>query len=152
MIHTVKSQKEQLDSFEQLCKEAGLKITHQRVVIFRELVLTPDHPTAETLHQRIRKEIPSISLDTVYRTLATFEKCGIVRKVDTNESLSHFEAGGVSHHHVICSQCKDILDFSWDAVDGEELPSVLKEWGAVQERNLTVYGICNNCLQKAQTQ
>jgi len=97
MIHTHESQQQQLQAFEQACRESGLKVTHQRLMIFRELVLTPDHPTAEQLHQRIRKSIPTISLDTIYRTLATFEEHGLVNRVDTQQSQAHFEAAGTGH-------------------------------------------------------
>jgi len=147
MIHTKESQKTQLDSFDQACKQACLKLTHQRQVVFQELVKTPDHPSAELLYQRIRKKIPTISLDTVYRTLTTLEKHGLVKRVDTVESQAHFEAAGMSHHHVICNQCGKILDFQWDTLDSSPLSEILKQWGQVDSTSLTVYGTCSNCLK-----
>jgi len=152
MIHTTESQKTQLDSFDQACKQAGLKQTYQRQVIFQELVKTPDHPSAELLYQRIRKKIPTISLDTVYRTLTTFEKHGLVKRVDTVESQAHFEAAGMSHHHVICNQCGKILDFQWSELDSTALPDTLSRWGTVQSTSITIYGICNECVNNKDEQ
>jgi len=148
MIHTHESQQQQLQAFEKACRESGLKVTHQRLMIFRELVLTPDHPTAEQLHQRIRKSIPTISLDTIYRTLATFEEHGLVNRVDTQQSQAHFEAVGTGHHHVICTRCGKILDFKWNTLDSSSLPDMLTKWGRVDTANITAYGICNNCLKQ----
>jgi len=145
MIHTHESQQQQLQAFEKACRESGLKVTHQRLMIFRELVLTPDHPTAEQLHQRIRKSIPTISLDTIYRTLATFEEHGLVNRVDTQQSQAHFEAVGTGHHHVICTRCGKILDFKWDALDSSPLPEILTQWGKVESKYITAYGICSSC-------
>ena len=75
-------------ALENACREAGLRLTHQRLEIYSELELACDHPTAEIIHQRIRKKMPTISLDTVYRTLATFARHGLINKVETVESRS----------------------------------------------------------------
>ena len=69
-----KKVQEQLRHFEQICKDTGLKLTHQRLVIYTELLKSLDHPSAESLYKRLEKTLPTLSLDTVYRTLATFEK------------------------------------------------------------------------------
>ena len=61
-------------------------VTHQRQEIYRELAQAEDHPSAEALHHRLQERFPTISLDTVYRTLATFAGCGLINKVDTVES------------------------------------------------------------------
>jgi Fur family peroxide stress response transcriptional regulator len=57
----------------------GLKFTHQRYLVYRAMVATKDHPSAETVWKRVRAEAPSISLDTVYRTLAALEQRDLVR-------------------------------------------------------------------------
>ena len=54
-----------MEQFVTACRDAGLKVTHQRTEIYRQLANQPDHPTAETLHKRLLATRPTISLDTV---------------------------------------------------------------------------------------
>ncbi|GFE59782.1 Fur family transcriptional regulator [Geobacter sp. AOG2] len=137
---------EQLKQFGDACRKAGLKLTHQRLEIFSELARSPDHPSAEALHQRLRKKIPTLSLDTVYRTLATFVHHGMINKVETIESQGRFEVTLARHHHLICSRCNAIMDFQWPFMDEAALPEIVKTWGRVDNRSVVVYGICKNCL------
>jgi Fur family peroxide stress response transcriptional regulator len=137
---------DQLIDFESACREAGLRLTHQRLEIYSELAETPDHPTAETIYQRIRKKIPTISLDTVYRTLATFARHGLINKVETVESQARFEVKIMRHHHVICRRCNRITDFQWELLDDVSLPAEIDRWGRVETSNVIVYGICTACM------
>jgi Fur family peroxide stress response transcriptional regulator len=139
---------ESLAAFESSCREAGLRITHQRLEVYRELAMAEDHPTAEVLYQRLRRNLPTISLDTVYRTLATFERQGLIGKVDTVESQARFEARGARHHHLICRRCKEIMDFQWQQIDEVALPGEISGWGSIDKRNVVVYGVCGSCLKE----
>jgi Fur family peroxide stress response transcriptional regulator len=137
----------QLRLFEGACRKAGLRMTYQRREIYRALVASNDHPSAENLHARLAKKMPMIALDTVYRALAAFTRCGLIQKVETVESQARFDAKD-EHHHVICSRCHEISDFHCKSVDEIRLPAELKEWGKIDSRNLVVYGICKKCLKK----
>lgn len=140
--------KELLLRFEASCREAGLKLTHQRMEIYRELALSADHPSAETLYKRLKERMPTISPDTVYRTLATFNRYGLAHKVETGESLARFEAAGEQHHHLICRQCSEIVDFLWESVDEMELPRQVEGWGKIESRHVVVYGKCGKCSKR----
>jgi Fur family transcriptional regulator, peroxide stress response regulator len=137
---------ESFQLFESACRKAGLRLTHQRLEVYRELSKSSDHPSAETLHQRLRRTIPTISLDTVYRTLSTLAGHGLINKVDTIESQARFEATSWRHHHLICSRCKEIMDFQWQSIDQTPLPEEINGWGRIEQKNVVVYGICNKCL------
>jgi Fur family transcriptional regulator, peroxide stress response regulator len=139
---------EKLAAFESACRKAGLRLTHQRLEVYRELAIADDHPTAEILYQRLRRNMPTISLDTVYRTLATFESHGLIGKVDTVESQARFEATGIRHHHIICRKCREIMDFQWRQIDDAALPDEISQWGRIDNRNVVVYGVCGSCLEK----
>jgi Fur family peroxide stress response transcriptional regulator len=142
-----KSIAEQLAVFEHACRDAGLRLTPQRLEIYRELVQSSDHPSAEILYKRLRGRFPTISLDTVYRTLTTFAHHGLVKKVDTIESQGRFEVTCMRHHHLICSQCREIIDFQWEIIDSASLPEEISGWGRVDNKNVIVYGVCNKCLK-----
>ena len=137
-----------LIKFKRTCRDAGIRFTNQRFVIYRELALSTDHPTAEALYQRLHEAFPSMSLDTVYRTLATFEQHGFAKKVDTVHSLARFEVARYQHHHLICRTCSKIIDFIWQEVDTAPLPENIDDWGRIDTRNVVIYGVCKDCLNE----
>lgn len=146
MKNTIQHELSQMmTTFEKACRKADLKLTHQRLEIYRELVLADDHPSAEMLYKRILERLPTISLDTVYRTLATLEKHGLITRVQTVESQARFEARTIRHHHAVCSSCGAITDFTWDSFDKTPVPAELQGWGRVAKRNAILEGICNAC-------
>ncbi len=71
-----------MERFVDACRGQGMKVTRQRMEVFRELAGTEEHPDAETLYQSVRERVPAISRDTVYRTLASLEGQGLVRKAE----------------------------------------------------------------------
>ncbi len=147
-IPATKVQLEQMmQQFCTACKQAGLKVTHQRSEIYRLLLHEQDHPSAETLYKRLLVILPSISLDTVYRTLATLEQHGLVARIQTAESQARFEAVHGPHHHLICSRCKKVMDFQWPAIDMLPPPQVAAQWGQIDSKTIVMYGICKTCSE-----
>ena len=135
-------------AFEEACREKGLRRTPQRLEIFRELAFSGDHPTAETLYQRLRGRMPGLSLDTVYRTLGTLARHGLIHRVDTAESQARYEVADTQHHHLICDRCGSISDFAWVETDAAALPSEVEAWGSAHRKVVVVYGTCRACLQR----
>jgi Fur family peroxide stress response transcriptional regulator len=134
-----------MTAFENACRQADLKVTHQRLEIYRELAQAEDHPSAEMLYKRILARLPTISLDTVYRTLATLEKHGLITRLQTAENQARFEAKMASHHHVVCRRCGAINDFNWPRFDETPLPTALATWGKISHRHAVFEGICQAC-------
>jgi Fur family peroxide stress response transcriptional regulator len=138
--------------FESACRDNGLKMTHQRMVIFKDLARSTDHPSAEMVHGRVRRDIPTISLDTVYRTLTTFEKCGLIFRVQAEAGQARYDAGLEPHHHFVCTRCKTIYDFVWDEFEKVALPEVAGSIGRVLEKQAVLKGICHQCLAQENVQ
>jgi Fur family peroxide stress response transcriptional regulator len=143
----MKSRPKQLVELESSFRRSGLKITHQRLEIYRELSMATDHPTAEMLYRRLRDRLPTISLDTVYRNLITLENHGLVNKVGTTESLARFDAKKEKHHHLFCRKCGMITDFDLPLINEVSLPDEINDWGKIEKTNLVLYGICKRCLK-----
>lgn len=131
---------------EQACQQAGLKLTHQRLEIFSELAASTDHPSAEALHRRLRQRMPTLSLDTIYRTLASLEENGLITRVKTGESQARFEAEQRQHHHLVCERCHEIIDFQWQTFDDSVLPDEILQWGKIKNKNAILHGVCKKCL------
>jgi Fur family transcriptional regulator, peroxide stress response regulator len=98
---------------------------------------------------KVLKRLPTISLDTVYRTLTTLEKHGLIARIQTVSSQARFEAKITVHHHAVCSNCGAITDFIWDSFDTAPVPSELNGWGKITKRNAILEGTCNACSDKA---
>ncbi len=140
---------EQLQQLKQVCSDAGIKLTHQRLEIFRELLSSgADHPSAEEIHTRLHKRLPTIAIDTVYRTLATFDELGLIKKLHILNERTLFDINLTPHHHFICTRCKGVKDIYWSDFDNSSLPDLVNNMGEVESRHLEIHGICNTCLEE----
>lgn len=142
----------ELKQLQQLCNDAGIKLTHQRLEIFRELLSSKDHPSAENIYQRLQKKLPTIAIDTVYRTLATFNELGLVRKLHVMNERTLFDTNLDLHHHFICTRCRKVEDIYWPDFDKSMLPEMVEKVGRIQSRHLEMLGICNECLSNKEKQ
>jgi len=137
---------EYMEMFEDICRRKHLRVTPQRLEIYGALAHATDHPTAEMLYQRLKHKLPSLSLDTVYRTLATLASHNMVHRVESGQNQARFEVQHIYHHHVICRKCNKIMDFTWDPADQACLQEELQDWGKVERAQMVVYGTCKTCL------
>lgn len=139
---------ERIKLFKDVCKSHNIKVTHQRLEIFLEVMDAHDHPCAEDIYHRVRERLPTISFDTVYRTLATLEHCGVIAKVQLLADKTRYDPNMEPHHHVVCTECSSILDFSWNRFDEADLPKEVRQWGDISSRHIQVRGICTDCMRK----
>jgi len=92
----------------------GLKITPQRVAIFRALHDNHRHPTAESVYAAVAAEMPSISLRTVYQTLNDLAEMGEIQSLDLGTGAARFDPNVDDHHHLVCDRCGAITDTQVD--------------------------------------
>ena len=96
---------DQFERFIHQCREHRLRITPQRVSLFKALMKSDRHPSATDLFQVVRSEFTNISLDTVNRTLQTFARIGLIDVVEGPDAPRRYDANRESHHHFICVDC-----------------------------------------------
>ncbi len=137
----------ELRLFEEVCRREGIKRTPQRIAIFTALAGRKDHPSAEDVYRLVKSKIPTISFDTVYRTLDLFAQCGLIRRVNHAGSKGRFDPNVHAHHHLVCVRCKRIVDFRWEALDKLPVPPAVRRWGRVQGKTLEIWGLCKECLE-----
>ena len=133
--------------FESKCRSNGIKLTHQRIEIFREVAQTCDHPDAEHVFHRVRNRLPTVSLDTVYRTLWLLNDLGLIATLGPSRNRTRFDANLTRHHHFICEQCGFTRDFNSDDLDNLELPDSLASFGTIATTHVEVRGICRDCIK-----
>lgn len=141
------SLEERLETFKEICRNAGLKVTHQRLEIFHVLAQSTDHPSAEEVFEKVRKKVPTIALDTVYRTLTTLEAHGVLAKI-LLDTRARFDPNLSVHHHFVCSECRKIEDFYWPVFDTMKPPGKDSPWGKVESKHVEIKGVCRACLKK----
>ena len=137
---------DKIEVFKNISKNLGLKITHQRLEIFKILVSMEYHPSAEEVYEVVRGTIPSISFDTVYRTLALFESHGVIAKVQYLDDRTRYDSNMEPHCHLVCKKCRNIQDFYWPDLDQLNSPEETKRWGEIDNKYLELRGICRKCL------
>ncbi|MHC4777142.1 MAG: Fur family transcriptional regulator [Planctomycetota bacterium] len=131
--------------FERRCKEAGLRLTNQRLALYRLLSNREDHPDAETLHRELMEEFPRTSRDTVYRALAEFERMGLVVRLPLSGGGRRFDPRPRGHHHQVCVRCGEIRDLDEETFDGLAPPGRCREGDRVVGVGVMVLVECYRC-------
>jgi Fur family peroxide stress response transcriptional regulator len=147
MARTGDSRSERTRTFREICRQLGLKLTHQRLEIYSVLSSSQDHPSAEDVYQRVRLRLPIISFDTVYRTLALFERYGVIARVHHLDDRTRYDPNRKPHYHLVCTKCKGIQDFYWPDADRLPTPPEAYDWGSIENRYLELRGVCKECLK-----
>ena len=139
---------QRVDGFVAMCRESGVKATHQRLEIFKEVARTEEHPDAETIFGRVRRRMPTVSLDTVYRTLAMLEEKGLLSKLEVFAGRARFDANTGPHHHFVCTRCGLVRDFTSEEMNSLPTPGPVRKWGRVRSVHVQLRGVCAGCLGK----
>ncbi len=143
---------QRVEQFKKLCRRRQLRVTAQRLEVFRMLAQSKEHPSVEAIFQAVRKKLPNISLDTVYRTVASMEDAGVVFRVGAS-SRARFDADLTPHDHFVCMECGEVYDiFPRPGAPRPALPGNIADFGKVMNINLQFRGICNRCHPKAAAQ
>jgi Fur family peroxide stress response transcriptional regulator len=135
-----------VELFEDLCHEHGLKVTPQRVAVYKALVATDLHPTAEEVCRIVRQEIANISLDTVNRTLLTLTDIGAAFLVEGTGQPRRYDGGTDDHQHFRCIKCGKIVDFYHESFDNITVPDALKGDYRILRKTVYFEGLCELCI------
>ena len=121
----------------------GLKVTPQRQLLFRLLSGNETHPSAEALYAAADREMPGISLRTVYQTLNDLVAMGEMQLFDLGTGASRFDPNTSDHHHVVCTSCHEVRDVHVTAARGLS-PDDAR--GFVLDQTQVVFrGMCSVC-------
>ena len=123
---------ERLSQLKAGLKRSGVKLTFQRLEIFREVAKSLDHPDVETVFFGVRRRIPTISLDTVYRTLWLLIDLGLLTTLGPPRGRVRLYANLSPHHHFICKKCGITRDFLSPKFDRLKIPNTVKALGSVE--------------------
>jgi Fur family transcriptional regulator, peroxide stress response regulator len=130
-------------------KDRGIKLTPQRLEIFREVASSLEHPDAETVYRAVHARMPMVSLDTVYRTLWMLRDLDLVSMLGLCRESFRFDANPKKHRHYDCVRCGLTRDFESTDFHALRLPDTVKVFGSVLSTHIEVRGVCEICTKKS---
>ncbi|MEJ2721726.1 MAG: transcriptional repressor [bacterium] len=137
-----------LELLEAKCHERGLPVTVQRRVILETVLDLDNHPTADQVSEAVARHLPGVSRTTVYRTLDTFVRMGVIAKVSHPGSAVRYDGRIEHHHHLVCQRCDAVIDISDDRLDRIPVPDTSSFGFEVTDCRVQLRGICRRCKQK----
>src|SRR5258707_7794481 len=108
------------------CRTAGMTLTPQRVVIYRALLESEDHPSPEALKDRVKAQLPAVSLATIYKTLDVLVDLGLASELAVTGNTKRYDANMGVHHHLVCTQCGSVADTEDVSLSKISLPKGLQ--------------------------
>jgi Fur family transcriptional regulator, peroxide stress response regulator len=136
-----------LEKLLSLSKEKGLKLTPQRMVIFRILSECNQHVTVDQVYQKASAEYPMLSPATVYRNMEQMVESYLLKHLDLGGSSMRYDTNLEEHHHFVCTECGVVCDVYLDNIN-YSLDESRSPLGKVQINSLDLHlqGTCGECL------
>lgn len=120
---------------------SGFRFTPQREHVYAVLLRKRDHPTAEEVFIRAKRDMPEISMATVYNCLDALVKSGLARQVTLERGAARFCPNMSEHCHFFCDSCQSVFDIELSTGNGLTLPAGFK----AERLDLTIHGRCPGC-------
>lgn len=137
------------DQMVEKCRDQGMRVTQQRIALFRELLESGEHLSAERLYERIRDRYPTMSLSTVYNSLETLSKLGLIGEVTGLDGPMLYDPEARPHHHMVCKDCGCVIDvFTPDAIRVNR-KGLMRDGFEVDDFRVTLFGKCKGCSEQS---
>lgn len=128
-----------------ILKTKKLKVTPQRLAIYKVLYETTSHPTADAIYSALKETHPTMSLATVYKTLDALKKADLVHELSVGEDSSRYDANMKSHPHMICLTCGTVFDLHTDVLEDAIKKVQVETDFEIMSEKVYFYGVCTNC-------
>jgi Fe2+ or Zn2+ uptake regulation protein len=128
-----------------LRKTQSFRLTRQRSIILQELQKLKTHPTADEIYEIVRKDIPRISLGTVYRNLEILSDIREIQKLELGGTVKRFDGNIENHYHIRCIRCNKIVDASMDIITDLEHNLNGNSGFTILDHRIEFLGICRDC-------
>ncbi|MBN2720744.1 MAG: transcriptional repressor [Proteobacteria bacterium] len=131
-------------------REAGLKITPQRLSICHLLKDDRTHPSAEEIYHKALEIHPSISFTTVYKTLQTLRELGEIQELNVDPERVHYDPEVRDHAHFFCQSCKSLVDLEMDPLNAWMMADLFPQVEDMEVHHTQIHmvGLCPKCRDK----
>jgi Fe2+ or Zn2+ uptake regulation protein len=124
----------------------GLRVTAPRMAVLRAVADLRGHPEADSIAAHARALIGTISTQSVYDSLHTLARVGLVRRIEPAGSPARYETRvGDNHHHKVCRVCATVEDVDCASGEAPCLAADDSDGFAVDEAEVTFWGVCASC-------
>lgn len=127
----------------EILQSHGLRATPQRLAVADLLLHEPQHMTPQQVLEVLKGNLPSLSHNTIYLTLTSFEEAGLLRKLQI-DGKSYFDSNVARHDHMYCNHCGRIEDI--ESPREPEIPAETHGWQLVDDTHIW-RGSCPTCRQ-----
>jgi Fur family transcriptional regulator, peroxide stress response regulator len=130
-------------------QERGFRMTSHRIALARLLATSEGHPNAAQMYESLRKQFPTISLATVYKTLVLLKEEGEVLEIDLHNDARYDGNKPYPHPHLVCNVCNRILDGDEVSMLQKLNNEIEEKYGfKIQRHQIVYFGICQDCQNK----
>ncbi|NEZ47566.1 transcriptional repressor [Clostridium niameyense] len=126
-------------------REKNLKLTPQRIAVYKYLQSTKAHPSAEIIYKALQPNYPTMSLATVYKALKTLVEVNLVQELNVGEGNFRYDANIASHPHIQCINCGKVDDI--EGILFDNLNNKAQDYTDydILSNKIYFYGICSDC-------
>jgi len=140
---------ERLETMLQKLRERKFRITPQRLAVVKILAESKGHPSVEGIYEKVRKDFPTTSLATVYKTVSLLKELGEVLELGFPEGSNRYDGNKpYPHPHVICVRCKKIIDPDLRGIERLSGEVSEKTGFRILNHRVDFFGICPDCQNK----
>jgi Fur family peroxide stress response transcriptional regulator len=136
------------DDFHELCKRSDLVATHQRFLIYQAVMTLHDNPTPEEVFEHVKRNMPSISLATVYKNIDTFVDHRMMKDISPNYGSRRIESASAPHDHFVCRVCRRVFDLKKHTELAPPRRGDLPEGASFEYHLVELVGVCRNCARR----
>lgn len=134
-----------MDNITTIFREKKLKLTPQRIAVYKYLQSTTEHPSAEAIYKALQPSYPTMSLATVYKALKTLVEVNLVQELNVGEGNFRYDGKVNSHPHIQCMCCNRVDDI--EGISFSNLNEDVKNYTDydVITNKVYFYGLCSEC-------
>ncbi|MBU3143536.1 Fur family transcriptional regulator [Clostridium sp. CF012] len=134
-----------MDNITTIFREKKLKLTPQRIAVYKYLKSTKEHPSAEVIYKALQPTYPTMSLATIYKALKTLVAVELIIELNVGEGNFRYDGNMTTHPHVQCLSCGRV-----DDIEGISFPNVIEEVKShttyeILASKIYFYGLCKVC-------
>jgi len=132
-----------------ILRQHSYKLTPQRRVVIQAIASNQDHLTPTAIYERVHQHHPSIGFVTIYRTLEILAQLGLICELHAGGSCRSYTISAPGHHHhLICSNCSRVIDFTGCELGKVEQDLSSKTGFRIEGHLLEFIGLCQACQKE----
>ena len=139
-----------LEEMLQRLKDQDFRVTPQRLAVLKILAVSDEHPSVEMIYEKVRPDFPTTSLATIYKTVNLLKQIGEVVELDFSEESNRYDGNKpYPHPHLICTQCKTVVDPDMATVTELSKELAKKTGYKIVNHRLDFFGVCPRCQENS---